>query len=69
MPAAIPTSQSPLLRKLDEADRDRQRVDLMVELTPVETLSATLSGSYRNDDYYNSTLGLQEASAGRPAST
>ncbi len=63
VPAAIPTSQSPLLRKLDEADRDRQRVDLMVELTPVETLSVTLSGSFRNDDYYNSQLGLQEASA------
>jgi MtrB/PioB family decaheme-associated outer membrane protein len=63
LPNAIPTSQSPLLRKLDEADRDRQRVDLMVELTPVDTLSVTLSGSFRNDDYYNSQLGLQEASA------
>jgi MtrB/PioB family decaheme-associated outer membrane protein len=63
LPNAIPTSQSPLLRKLDEADRDRQRVDLMVELTPVNTLSITLSGSFRNDDYYNSQLGLQEASA------
>ena len=60
---AISTFQSPLLRKLDESDRDRQRVDLMVEIVPIETLTVSLSGSFRNDNYYNSTLGLQDATA------
>ena len=59
----ISTSQSPLLRKLDESDRDRQRVDLMVELAPIETFTASFNASYRNDNYYNSTLGLQDATA------
>jgi MtrB/PioB family decaheme-associated outer membrane protein len=43
--------QSYLLRKYDESDRDRQRVDLMVQITPTETLTITPSASYRFDNY------------------
>ena len=60
---AIAAFQSPLLRKLDESDRDRQRVDLMVQLMPMDTLTASLTGSFRNDNYYNSVLGLQDATS------
>lgn len=60
-PAQAP--QSPLLRKFDEADRNRQRVDLLVETTPIETFTASFNGGLRNDEYYNSTLGLQVATA------
>jgi MtrB/PioB family decaheme-associated outer membrane protein len=59
----ISNAQSPLLRKLDESDRDRQRVDLMVEIVPFETFTASFSAGFRNDNYYNSTLGLQDATA------
>jgi MtrB/PioB family decaheme-associated outer membrane protein len=54
-------SQSILLRKFDEGARDRHRVDLLLGFTPTEVLSVTPSFSYRNDDYKDSTLGLQEA--------
>jgi len=56
---AAAQSQSPLLRKLDESDRDRQQVDLMVQVMPHETVTISFTGSYRTDDYYNSALGLQ----------
>lgn len=58
----IDTSQAQhvLLRKYDEADRDRSRVDLLAQISPKETLSFTPSVSYRKDDYKNSPLGLQE---------
>ena len=58
-----PAPQSPLLRKLDEADRNRQKVDLLMEFTPIETFTASFNGGFRNDEYYNSTLGLQVATA------
>jgi MtrB/PioB family decaheme-associated outer membrane protein len=48
--------QSYLLRKYDEGDRDRQRVDLMVQITPTETLTITPSASYRYDNYIASGL-------------
>ncbi|HSE95368.1 MAG TPA: MtrB/PioB family outer membrane beta-barrel protein, partial [Methylomirabilota bacterium] len=38
-PDAQAQSQSVLLRKFDEADRDRQRVDLTLQMTPFENLS------------------------------
>jgi len=53
--------QSVLLRKLDEANRDRQAVDFSLQLMPFETLTTTLIGEYRNDQYYDSPLGLQDA--------
>ena len=60
-PDALAQGQSVLLRKLDEANRDRQAVDLSIQLTPFERLTTTLIGEYRNDQYYDSPLGLQDA--------
>jgi MtrB/PioB family decaheme-associated outer membrane protein len=54
-------SQSVLLRKFDEGARDRHRVDLLLSFTPTDVISVTPSFSYRNDDYKDSFLGLQEA--------
>jgi MtrB/PioB family decaheme-associated outer membrane protein len=53
--------QSFLLRKFDEGNRNRQRVDLMLQFTPLETLTITPIGAYRHDDYIDSSLGLQKA--------
>jgi MtrB/PioB family decaheme-associated outer membrane protein len=51
--------QSLLLRKFDEGNRNRQRIDLMLQFTPLDTLTISPTGSYRYDDYPDSTLGLQ----------
>lgn len=59
--SAAPQSQSPLLRKYDEADRDRQRVELMLQLAPTDVFTATTTAAYGNDDYPRSPLGLQHA--------
>lgn len=58
--AALLAGQSVFLRKFDEAERDRQRVDLDVTFTPVESVTITPSFSWRYDDYIESRLGLQE---------
>jgi len=55
--------QSVLLRKFDEGERDRQRVDLMLQFTPTEVFSVSPTFSYRKDDYIDSRLGLQTAEA------
>jgi hypothetical protein len=55
--------QSTLLRKFDEADRDRQRVDLLLQFFPLDTLTASITGSWRADDYLHSPLGLQQATS------
>ena len=57
--AAALAGQSTLLRKFDEAERDRQKVELQLMLTPLETLSATYTLGWRYDDYVSSPLGLQ----------
>jgi len=44
------------LRKFNEADRDRQRADLMVQITPVDQLSITPSVGYKYDNYIASGL-------------
>jgi MtrB/PioB family decaheme-associated outer membrane protein len=62
-PVAESQGQSPLLRKFDEAERDRQRVDLLLQFTPSEVLTISPAFSYRHDDYIDSALGLQEADA------
>jgi MtrB/PioB family decaheme-associated outer membrane protein len=59
--AALIQGQSTLLRKFDEADRDRQRVDLLLQFFPLETVTASITGSWMYDDYLHSTLGLQQA--------
>jgi MtrB/PioB family decaheme-associated outer membrane protein len=48
--------QSYLLRKYDEADRDRQRVDLLMQITPTDTLTITPSAGYKYDNYIASGL-------------
>jgi MtrB/PioB family decaheme-associated outer membrane protein len=48
--------QSYLLRKYDESDRDRQRADLMMQITPTETLTITPAASYRFDNHIASGL-------------
>jgi MtrB/PioB family decaheme-associated outer membrane protein len=50
-PAAVTQGQSVLLRKFDEAERNRQRVDALLQITPLETLSITPTASYIFDDY------------------
>jgi MtrB/PioB family decaheme-associated outer membrane protein len=57
--------QSYLLRKYDESDRDRQRVDLMVQITPTETLTITPSASYRFDNYIASGLSHDASGLGQ----
>jgi MtrB/PioB family decaheme-associated outer membrane protein len=54
-------SQSVLLRKFDEANRDRQRIDLLLAFTPTDKISLTPTFGWRYDDYKDSTLGLQKA--------
>jgi MtrB/PioB family decaheme-associated outer membrane protein len=54
--------QSYLLRKYDEADRNRHRVDWLTQITPIETLTITPTASYRVDNYIAS--GLQHQSNG-----
>ncbi len=57
--------QSYLLRKFDEADRDRQRADLLVQITPSETLAITPTGSYKYDEYIASGLQHQNTGPGQ----
>jgi hypothetical protein len=56
-------NQSPLLRKYDEGERDRQRLDLLLSIAPGDTLGATLSAGWKSDDYLRSPLGLQRATS------
>jgi len=55
----ISQSESTLLRKFDEGERNRHPVDGLIQLMPHESLTATLSGGWREDDYVASVLGLQ----------
>ena len=57
--------QSFLLRKYDEGDRDRQRVDLMVQITPTETVTITPTASYRFDNYIASGLSHDSSARGQ----
>jgi hypothetical protein len=47
------------LRHYDVADRDRDRVTGLIQLSPVNAFGLTASASYGEDDYLNSTLGLR----------
>lgn len=53
-------AQLPQLRKFDEADRRRDRVDLLLQFTPWETLTPSVNFSFARDDYYNSDYGLKD---------
>jgi MtrB/PioB family decaheme-associated outer membrane protein len=57
------TGQSLLLRKYDEGERNRHRVAASLSLTPFETLSVTLTGDYRKDDYLGGVFGLRDERA------
>ena len=46
------------LRKFNEADRNRQRVDLMVQITPNDQLSFSPTASYKFDNYFSA--GMQQ---------
>jgi MtrB/PioB family decaheme-associated outer membrane protein len=53
-------SQSTLLRKFDEANRIRNQVDLLGQVSPREDLTLTFTGGYGLTDYDDTTLGLTE---------
>jgi MtrB/PioB family decaheme-associated outer membrane protein len=64
-------SQSVLLRKFDEGERNRHQADVTLQFTPFDTLTVSLNGMYRNDDYLGGEFGLRDAttwSAGFDAS-
>jgi MtrB/PioB family decaheme-associated outer membrane protein len=58
--AAALAGQSLLLRKFDEADRDRQKIEGQLQFT-FSNFSATPTAAWSFDNYVNSPLGLQEA--------
>lgn len=62
-PVAALQGQSVLLRKFDEAERDRQRVDALLQFTPHDRLTIAPTFGYRWDDYIDSRLGLQREEA------
>ena len=62
-PGAAAQGQSLLLRKYDEGERDRQRIDALVNLMPLESLTFTPAFGWRYDDYIASRLGLQSETA------
>lgn len=51
-------AQLPLLRKYDEAERDRNRIQLLATVYPAEQLSVTGSYIFGYDDFDNSEFGL-----------
>ncbi|GEM_PF-648536 len=53
--------QSILLRKFDEADRTRDRLEVLASISPLETLNFTTTYSFIRDDFDKSSLGLQES--------
>jgi len=46
-------------RQFDQADVDRQRLDLLLQMTPIETLWISPVGSWRHDDYVKSAFGIK----------
>jgi MtrB/PioB family decaheme-associated outer membrane protein len=53
--------EHPLMRKFHLADRDRDRVTLDIDLTPLPDLAFSLSYYRSEDDYERSPIGLQES--------
>lgn len=52
--------EQPLIRHFDIADRDRDRVTGLVQITPRPEIAISLSGARGRDDYKNSGLGLRD---------
>ena len=57
---AAAAGQSVFLRKFDEADRDRQKVEAQLQLTAGNSFTATPTVGWHHDNYIDSRLGLQE---------
>jgi MtrB/PioB family decaheme-associated outer membrane protein len=55
-PTNIATNNSPLMRKWDQAERDRQRVDLMLQSTVTESITAAVTGSWYYDNFNTSPI-------------
>jgi len=53
--------ENPLMRKFHLADRDRDRVIIELDLSPVESLGVSLSYFRAEDEYSASIIGLQES--------
>ena len=51
----------PLLRKFNQADRDRERTLVELDLAPSDVFGINLSYFHANSDYKNSEIGLQES--------
>jgi len=56
----VNTGQSLLLRKFHEADFNRNKAELMVQIMPFDTLTITPTGSYSTTDYIDSALGMRQ---------
>jgi len=56
--AGVDLTQNPLLRKYDEADMNRDRVQLYAGITPWDKIGLSLSYIYGQDDFDKSTYGL-----------
>ena len=58
--AAAAAGQSVFLRKFDEADRDRQKIEAQLQFTVGNSFTATPTVGWHHDNYIDSRLGLQE---------
>jgi MtrB/PioB family decaheme-associated outer membrane protein len=58
--AAAVQGQSLLLRKFDEANRDRNKIEGQLQFTFANGFTATPSAAWRYDNYVDSPLGLQK---------
>ena len=56
----VSEAQLPLLRKYDMADRTRDRVDVLAQVTPFDPLTFSGTLSLRQDNYDESLYGLQD---------
>lgn len=55
-----PVPQLPFLRKYDEANRDRDRVQFLATVYPIEPVSLTGSAMFTRDDFSDSPFGLRD---------
>ena len=60
-PLELEALRANVAERLASAPRGRQRVDVLVQFVPFDTLTASINGSWKLDDYLHSPLGLQEA--------
>jgi MtrB/PioB family decaheme-associated outer membrane protein len=59
--AEVAATQSLLLRKFDEGERDRHRVDAMIQFFPLENLTTSFNAQWIADDYNDGRFGLRES--------